>query len=355
MLQGGATSDEPASRRKNIAALFSLFSEDPRIGGSVVLVCFPLRRLFSRIAESDRRAASRRGRRRHRRQPWARSTWRPLTLATEDEGVAGLRKALYGAEAPAGVIRVTELPFDMKYLFCLLLLAFQQANALTITSINVSTVMGYPDFYSPTPYPDYNRFSILGAAYSYKLSDGEVRGSGAGWIPYTNGQLTSVHINGNQVDYAYANVSNWAKGNGTVFYSMGQVWCPSCADNGTGLWTEGQLAPVSPIVLTATLGSTVATLSGVAKVVSNNSGSRWGTAENFVPYASPEGSLVNYSATYTLLNGATWQADTFDHAFSYSMAGAINVSPVPEPSAALLFPIGLGAVLVAVRRRRMAA
>lgn len=227
------------------------------------------------------------------------------------------------------------------------------ATALTIDAINVSTVAGYADTHYPVEYPGYDRFSILGAAYSYTLSDGQVRPSGAGWIPYTNGHLASASVSNGEVSYLFDEVYNWAKGDSTIFYSIGQVWCQgTCNESGAGLWTEGQFAPVSPIVLTAQLGSATATLSGTARIVMNNDGSNWsGFPENFVAFSSPEGSLVSYSAVYTLMNGEVWDESTFSRQFSYKMTGVINLSPVPEPGAFSLSLVGIGAVALMLSMR----
>ncbi|KQP40989.1 PEPxxWA-CTERM sorting domain-containing protein [Pseudorhodoferax sp. Leaf274] len=232
--------------------------------------------------------------------------------------------------------------------------AAQSVYALTIDTINVSTVNGYGDTHSPTEYPGYDRFSILGAAYTYSLSDGQVRPFGAGWIPYTNGHLASVAVENGVVRYGFDQVSNWAWGQGTIFYSVGQVWCSSCGETGAGLWTEGRFVPVSPIVLTASLGSATATLTGTARIAMNNASGNWGLPENFLPFSSPEGSVVSYSATYTLTDGSTWDADVFDRRFTYNMIGAIDLlivpMPVPEPGTWALMVLGLG-VIGANRRR----
>jgi hypothetical protein len=230
----------------------------------------------------------------------------------------------------------------------------QAAAALTIDSINVSTVFGYGDTHYPVEYPGYDRFSILGAAYSYTLSDGQVRSSGAGWIPYTNGHLSNVSISNGSVSYEFDQVYNWAMGGGTIFYSIGQVSCKgTCNESGAGLWTEGQFAPVSPIILTAQLGSSTATLSGTARIVQNNSSSNWsGRPDNFVPFSSPEGSVVNYSATYALTDGSAWDESTFSKRFSYNMTGSINLSPVPEPDTISMTLSGLGLVAWILARQR---
>jgi hypothetical protein len=86
------------------------------------------------------------------------------------------------------------------------LTATQSAMALTIDAINVSTIMGTVD--SHTPNSPYDRFSILGAAYTYTLSDGQVRRFGAGSIPYTRGHLANVTVANGAVSYAFDQVSN---------------------------------------------------------------------------------------------------------------------------------------------------
>lgn len=229
-----------------------------------------------------------------------------------------------------------------------LVVMIQSAAAATVTidTINVSTVFGYGDTHYPVPYPEYDRFSILGAAYTYTLSDGQVRPFGAGWIPYTNGNLASVSVTDGSVNYYFDQVYNWAQGSGTIFYSVGQVWCPSCNESGSGLWTEGQFAPVSPIILKAQLGSPIATLSGTARIVMNNASGNWGLPDNFVPFSTPEGSIVNYSSTYTLTDGSVWDEDIFSKSFSYNMTGTINLQPVPEPSTPMMFALGVGLILL---------
>lgn len=230
--------------------------------------------------------------------------------------------------------------------------ALQSAAALTIDTINLGTIGG-SDRHNPTS-SGYSRFSILGAAKSYTLSDGQVREAGAGWTPYTMAQLANVSVANGTVSYEFDQLLNWAVGSGTIFYSIGQVWCGGlCNESGVGLWTEGQFTPVSPIVLTAQLGSSTATLSGTAKILRNNADSGWSDVpENFVAFSSREGSIVNYIATYTLVDGSVWDEEAFSRSFRYSITGTINLSPVPESSAAALSMAGMGVVALTLVRRR---
>jgi hypothetical protein len=76
----------------------------------------------------------------------------------------------------------------------------------------------------------------------------------------------------------------------------------------------------------------------------NNSSGNWGLEENFLPFSSSEGSVVQYSATYTMADGSTWDATAFDRHFSYSMNGVIELAAVPEPGTFLLIALGLGII-----------
>ena len=236
----------------------------------------------------------------------------------------------------------------MSYLLRLLALVFvsiaMPAHAVTtIDKINISTVFGYAETYSPG---SFNRFGILGVPFSYELSNGETRVPGAGWIPYTNGTLTSETMSPSGViSYEFGSVNNWAQGEGVLFYHLGQVWNYSTND----LWSEAALTPASALVLSAQIGSSFATMTGLARVAFNNPSSAWGSPENFVPYSVAEGTLVPFSATYTLLNGATWQPGIFDSSFQYEMTGEILM--VPEPATWMVMLLGLTIVGMGYKRQ----
>ncbi len=94
-------------------------------------------------------------------------------------------------------------------------------EAVVIDRINVSTVFGYPETYFPG---EFNRFGVLGVPLTYELDNGETRVPGAGWIPYTNGTVTRETIVGSAIEYEFGSITNWAKGDGVLFYHLGQVW-----------------------------------------------------------------------------------------------------------------------------------
>jgi hypothetical protein len=203
-----------------------------------------------------------------------------------------------------------------KFLALVALCVGVQAKALTIDTIEVSTVFGYSETYFPG---DFNRFGLLGVPYRYLLSDGRSMQPGAGWIPYTNGTIESETVIGDTIEYVFNPITNWAQGTGVLFYHLGQVW----DGGGSTLWTEGELVPVGKVVLRAKIGTSSATLRGLARVSFNNPGNAWGAPADFVPYAKAEGAAVAYRATYTLLDGRTWQPGIFGTSFSYTMNGKI--------------------------------
>lgn len=231
--------------------------------------------------------------------------------------------------------------------FALVFVVFMgPAHSLVIERLNVSTVAGYPVSHYPADY----RFIIFGVPYSYELSNGETRTFGAGWIPYTEGQVTRETVVGDQLEIEFGSFINWAKGEGTLLYHVGQVW-----DYGFSTeWTEGQLTAASPVILRTTIGSSVATLDGLATIFFNNPSNAWGDSADFVPYGKPEGTVIPYSITYTLLNDVTWAPGILNTVFDYTIAGTLFLADsrgVPEPDSLTLL---LLAVLIGLRSLPMA-
>jgi hypothetical protein len=217
------------------------------------------------------------------------------------------------------------------------------AHSLVIERLNVSTVFGYPVSHYPADY----RFIIFGVPYSYELDNGETRTVGAGWIPYTEGQVTRETVVDDSLEIEFGSFINWAKGEGTLLYHIGQVWDYGYSNE----WTEGQLVAASPVVLRATIGSNVATLEGLATILFNNSSNAWGDPADFVPYGKPEGTVIPYSITYTLLNDVTWAPGLLNTTFDYQIAGTLDFTEslaVPEPSSLLLL---LLAAVIGLRQR----
>jgi hypothetical protein len=229
---------------------------------------------------------------------------------------------------------------SLQCLAALIVFCTGPAHATVINSINISTVSGYTETYFPG---DFNRFGLLGVPLTYALDNGELRVPGAGWIPYTNGTVTRQTIVGDTIEYESGSIYNWALGDGVLFYHVGQVWDYTSDPN---YWSEGTLIPASPLILRGSLGGNVATLTGFARIFFNNASNMWGDPAEFFPYAAPEGALVPFSATYTLLD-ATWNLDVFDQPFNYQMEGVIDftAASVSEPGGLALAL--LGAVVLA--------
>jgi hypothetical protein len=219
-----------------------------------------------------------------------------------------------------------------------------QVQASTIDAIQISTVFGYTANYGPG-FP--NNFIVFGAPLSYQLSDGSTVSPGVGWIPYSQGSPTRIQTTPTGVvSYEFNAIVNGAMGNGVLLYHQGEL-------SGTSdplLWSEGELVPTTPLVLSAQEGDATATMSGMARIVFNNPNHPWRSpASSFVPYAAAEGDLVPFTETFTLLNGATWTAETFNSDFSYQISGVVAF--VPEPSAVAMHGLGLVALGAALRRR----
>jgi hypothetical protein len=102
----------------------------------------------------------------------------------------------------------------------------------------------------------------------------------------------------------------------------------------------------SPLVLTANIGTDLATVSGYVAylgpfyyLADGNPGS--------YPFVAQVGQLLPFSANFVLSNGA-WNTNTFSDAFTYSISGSIgDVSPVPEPSSYSLLLPGILSLLIA--------
>jgi len=220
-----------------------------------------------------------------------------------------------------------------------------QAHAATIDSINISTVFGYPANYGPGVQ---NSFIVFGAPLTFQLSDGATVAPGVGWIPYSQGTPSKIRTTSTgHVEYEFSSVLNGAMGAGVLLYHEGEL-------KGTTdplLWSEGKLVPTTPLVISAVEGSTTATLSGMARIVFNNPNHPWrNPASSFVPYSAAEGTVVPFTETFTLLNGATWTPETFRSNFSYQISGVVSF--VPEPSAVVMHLVGLLAMGAAIQVRR---
>ncbi|MBN2024138.1 MAG: hypothetical protein JW809_15245 [Pirellulales bacterium] len=97
-------------------------------------------------------------------------------------------------------------------------------------------------------------------------------------------------------------------------------------------YSAGTLAPYGPMVIEATIGSATAALDGYVLIESNHPDVGWPDRFNY--YSAEVGQIVPFTATYTLLNGQTWDTGIFGRAFRYQLEATVDfTSPVPEPSA----------------------
>lgn len=112
---------------------------------------------------------------------------------------------------------------------------------------------------------------------------------------------------------------------------------------------QGMLAATAPLLLTADIGSPVATLSGYAEIVSNEP-TAWGEDE-FNYYSASIGDWVPFYLSYTLHNGFLWEPETFNNQFDYDVRGVVDFeAAIPEPTTALQLAIGTS--LLGLRRQR---
>jgi hypothetical protein len=159
---------------------------------------------------------------------------------------------------------------------------------------------------------------LLGSADTYFLSDGTSWVSGAGTFQDHSTSLERVEVTGSTVRYVLAPPP-------LFLYEQTDF------DSGDHS-AQGTLSATGSLVLEATIGSTDAVIRGNALIVANDATSYGEPRFNF--YSSIVGSVVPFEETYTILEGQTWQADTFSHAFSYGNAGAVDFAhPVSVPRA----------------------
>ena len=89
---------------------------------------------------------------------------------------------------------------------------------------------------------------------------------------------------------------------------------------------QGVLATVDELILSAQIGSSVATIRGYAEVISNNE--TWYGEPRFNYYAANVGDLVHFEVDYELLSGATWSANIFDTQFRYNLSGMVDFTNI---------------------------
>lgn len=207
------------------------------------------------------------------------------------------------------------------------------ASALTIDRVNVNTYYASP-FNASNPSLEIPS-SVPGALYV--LSDGSGWSSGAGsYATYSLTGRPSVTTDGSTVRYTF----DLPIGS-PIYYRIDY-------DSGDHS-SQGTLVSTAPLVLTATINSGVATLSGYARVQDNSA--TWYGEPRFNYFTAPVNSRVPFTISYTL-SGSTWTTSTFSSNFNYSASGAYYMANfiIPEPSSAAL---GLAGTAIVLRRRRL--
>ena len=172
--------------------------------------------------------------------------------------------------------------------------------------------------YYGTTYTPGGTLLLLGSADTYTLSNGSTWQSGAGSYYSYSTALDHVEVSGGGIRY--------------VLFPPpygGNVYQQTDYDSGDHS-AQGTLAAVGPLVIEATAGSTTAVMKGNVLVVANDATSYGEPRFNY--YGALVGSVVPFELTYTLQGGATWQADTFTHSFSYLNPGSVDFTrPVTTP------------------------
>ncbi len=146
--------------------------------------------------------------------------------------------------------------------------------------------------------PDFRGFRLFAARGWFQLSDG--RRVPAGDLVGGDMYLQSTQVDGDRIRYELALESG-----AHLFYES----LLSGVDRSYG---GGEL--VSPLVLQAPLHATVATLSGLARIVKNEEIPPGEPAFHY--YTVPVGSVVPFTCQYELLD-TTWELDSFDSEFRY--------------------------------------
>lgn len=214
----------------------------------------------------------------------------------------------------------------IRLLSALLLLGVTTAtNAAVINQMSTNTFGGYSQTYG-----QYGAgLMILGEADEYFLDDGSSWTSGAGWHPTQYADVDNVYLDGTSINY----VLDMGIGS-TLFQNTDYSFGDHSA--------QGTLATIDQLILSAEIGSTIATITGYAEVMANDE--TWYGEPRFNYYAANVGDLVYFEVDYQLLGGATWGVDLFDTQFTYNLSGLVDFTDkksVPEPSGFALFLVTL--------------
>ena len=165
---------------------------------------------------------------------------------------------------------------------------------------------------SEDSYPDRPSIYMLGRAQTYYLSDGTSWNGGAGTYYVNRASFDHAEVAGNKVRYYFHPPAAHLLYQQTDF-------------NAGEHSSQGRLDCGDPLLLEATLGSTVAVLRGNATIVSNE--------PTFYPsfnyFGAPVGAIVPFQIVYELTSGGTWTADSFESPISYREEGRVWFGRAP--------------------------
>jgi len=200
------------------------------------------------------------------------------------------------------------------------------APATDVKTIDrMTTSIGYSD-----GHPAGGSIELFGAAVTYTLDDGSSWASGAGSYSSKRSYLDHVEVDGSTVRYVLFPPAD------------GKTYEQTDYDSGNHS-AQGALGTPASLVLTATIGSTTAVLTGSVPILSNDP--TWYGEPRFNYYSTIPGANVPYELDYVLVGGATWQPDSFTRAFSYTCTGWVDFAhPTSVPRLSTLHILGSGQV-----------
>ncbi len=194
---------------------------------------------------------------------------------------------------------------------------------LTRRTIDLMTTYDSSLSYSPG-----GSITVLADAYRYYLNDGSSWNSGAGTFSRSGSRLDYVEVVGDTVRFVLRNPTTWRR---TDY-------------DGGNHSAQGELVPLPPLKIEATIGSTAGKLTGQAEIISNDE--TWYGEPRFNYFSAPVGAVVPIEVTYALRAGKTFTADLFNSSFQYDCSGEVDfANPISIPLPVKLEILGSSRVL----------